>query len=120
MICPGKTPITSINDDDDVIDFAGIVNIFGSSSALICIVFCLTDSEDEGLLLTRISEFPFSIVSPTALLLLPVFILFPSRKTCEILKDSKLSNSIKSAMNPGAIAPEFFNPKYLAVLIDAI
>ena len=52
--------------NEDVIDFARIVNIFGSSSALICIVFCLTDSEDEGLLLTRISDVPFSIVSPTA------------------------------------------------------
>jgi hypothetical protein len=60
------------------------------------------------------------LILPSALTLLYVSILFPSRKTSDIIKDSKLSNSIKSALNPGAIAPMFFNPKYLAVLIDAI
>src|ERR687887_379235 len=95
------------DDDDDLTDFAGIANIFGSSSVLIYIVFSL---RTEVLTVTLI----------LFLTLLLLFILFPSRKTLEILNDSKSSKSIKSALNPGSIAPWSINPKYLAVLIDAI
>src|SRR6476469_4332906 len=122
MICPGTIPITNNREEDDatVFDFAGIVNIFGSSSALTCIVFfCRIDSEKEDevlLLLTRIAA-PFLLLSLTLPLISIASILFPSRKTSDILKDSKSSNSIKSALKPGAIAPISFNPKYLAVLI---
>src|SRR4029078_13522039 len=122
IICPGITPITSSNNDDELADFAlaGTVNIFGSSSVLICIVFfCRIDSDDrEDVFLIRMPETTLLILSPTMQLL--VFVLSPSRKTSDILKESKSSNSIKSALKPGAIAPIFFNPKYLAVLIDAI
>src|SRR5919197_2748807 len=127
MICPGITPMTCNIDEDVVIafDFAVILNIFGLSTVLIFIVFCIRDEDDddEELLLTRISDVAFLVLPPKPLLLLLLLasILFPLRKTCNILKDSRLSsNNIKSALNPGAIAPKFFNPKYLAVLIEHI
>src|SRR5919106_4611419 len=82
-------------------------------------VFCRKDDdeeeEEEELLIFKTESASFLI-----LLTYPLSILFPPRNTSEIAKDSKSSNKIKSALNPGATAPIFFNPKYLAVLIDVI
>ena len=113
MICPGITPMTCKRDD--VVEFVGITNIFESLIDLMYMVFCRKDDDEELLLLLRTESASFLI-----LLTYLLSILFPSRNTSEILKDSKSSNKIKSALNPGPIAPKFFNPKYLAVLIDAI
>src|ERR671915_1475998 len=117
MICPGITPMTC-KHDDLVVQFVGITNIFESLIDLIYMVFCRKDDDEEEELLLLL--FKTKSASFLILLMYPLSILLPPRNTSEILKDSKSSNKIKSAMNPGAIAPILFNPKYLAVLIDAI